>query len=108
MLATICSPSPPALSSSNQPTQKKKTPDRDPKILILSIRSICSDDGRQFGFPLVPVSQELLLVVQQLLPRLRGVLRVGRLDDGIYGAGFLAETAVYALGHVDVVTCRSS
>ena len=32
-----------------------------------------------------------------------GVLVVGALNDGIYGTGFLAETAENALSHVDVV-----
>lgn len=55
------------------------------------------------GLPLVPVLQQLLLVVQQLLVRLGGELKVGSLDDGVDRTGLLAETAVDALGHVDVV-----
>ena len=43
------------------------------------------------------------LVVQQLLARLGGVLGVGALDDGVDGARLLAEAAVDALGHVNVV-----
>ena len=35
--------------------------------------------------------------------RVRRVLKVGTLDDSIHGARLLAETAVDALGHVDVV-----
>lgn len=46
------------------------------------------------------------LVVEELLPRLGGVLGVGRLDNGVDGARLLAEAAVDALGHVDVVAGR--
>lgn len=50
----------------------------------------------------------LTLVVQQFLSRLGGVLGVGALNNGVDGAGFLAETAVDALGHVDIVTGGSA
>lgn len=43
------------------------------------------------------------LVVQQLLAGLGRVLGVGALDDGINGTRLLAEAAVDALCHVDVV-----
>ena len=51
------------------------------------------------------LSVELLLtlVVQQLFSGLGSVLGVGALDDGVDGARLLAEAAVDALGHVDVV-----
>lgn len=48
------------------------------------------------------------LVVQQLFSGLGGVLGVGALDDGVDGARLLAETAVDALGHVDIVLGRSA
>lgn len=41
------------------------------------------------GLPLVAVAEKLLLVVQQLLVRLRGELEVGSLDNGVHGTGFL-------------------
>src|SRR5690606_38212213 len=53
--------------------------------------------------PLVPVGQQFRLVVEQFLARLGGELEVRPLDDRIDRAGFLAEAAVDALGHVDVV-----
>ncbi|KAJ8552493.1 hypothetical protein ON010_g10051 [Phytophthora cinnamomi] len=53
--------------------------------------------------PLVTVGQQLGLVVQQLLVALGGELEVRALDDGVHGARLLAEAAVDALGHVDVV-----
>lgn len=43
------------------------------------------------------------LVVQKLFSGLGSVLGVGRLNDGVDGARLLAETAVNALGHVDIV-----
>lgn len=49
----------------------------------------------------IPV--RLTLVVQQLFSGLGGVLCVGRLHDGVDGARLLAEAAVDALGHVNVV-----
>jgi hypothetical protein len=33
-----------------------------------------------------------------------GELKVRSLDDGVYGTGLLAETAVDTLGHVDIVS----
>merc|ERR1719195_2343211 len=55
---------------------------------------------------LVAVVEQLLLVVEQLLVGLGAELEVGPLHDGVDGAGLLAEAAVDALGHVDVVSCR--
>ena len=37
------------------------------------------------------------------LPCLSGELEVGALHDSIHGAGLLAEAAVDALGHVDII-----
>jgi hypothetical protein len=48
------------------------------------------------------------LVVQKLFSRLGGVFGIGALDDGVDGARLLAETAVDALGHVDIVAGGSS
>lgn len=52
--------------------------------------------------------QQLLLVVKQLFSGLGGVLGVGALDNGVDGARLLAEAAVDALGHVDVVAGRAA
>lgn len=49
-----------------------------------------------------PASQ-LTLVIQQLLTRLSRVLGIRALDNSIDRARLLAEAAVDALGHVDVV-----
>ncbi|ELK32323.1 Caseinolytic peptidase B protein like protein [Myotis davidii] len=61
------------------------------------------DVGGDLGLPLVPIVQQLLLVVQQLLMRLHGELKVGALDNGIHRVGLLAEATVDALGHVYVI-----
>ena len=53
--------------------------------------------------PLVAIGQQLLLIVQELLVRFGGELKVGSLHDGIDGTGLLAVSTVDALGHVDVV-----
>lgn len=58
--------------------------------------------------PSVTVGKQLLLIVKQLFVSLRGELVVGALHDGIHGARLLAEAAVNALGHVDIVTGRSA
>lgn len=61
------------------------------------------DISRDLRLPLVPVVQQLLLVVQQLLVRLRRELEIGALDDRVDGTRLLAESAIDALRHVDVV-----
>lgn len=71
--------------------------------ILLPIRCIRPRHRRQLRLPLVPIRQQLLLVIQQLLPRLGRVLRIRALDNRIHGAALLAESAVDALGHVDVV-----
>src|SRR5689334_11500021 len=59
--------------------------------------------GGDLGFPAVTVIQQLLLVVEELLPGLGRELEVRPLDDGIHRAGLLAQAAIDALRHVDVV-----
>lgn len=101
-----------------------------------SVRGIGANDSSQFGLPLVTIAQQFLcftksvnsshyegtgrekergkkkkirtLVVQQLLSRLGGVFSVGALDNGVDGARLLAEAAVDALGHVDIVAGRTA
>jgi hypothetical protein len=69
----------------------------------LSVWRVGADGGCELGLPLVSVGKKFLLVVQKLLSGLGSVLGVGRLNDGVDGARLLAETAVNALGHVDIV-----
>lgn len=71
-----------------------------PTLLYVSFLPVEVLGGEVAGdghLPLVPVRQQLLLVVQQLLVRLRGPLEVGALHDGVHGARLLAEAAEDAL-----------
>src|ERR1700751_4185657 len=55
------------------------------------------------ALPPVAVREQPLLVVVKLLARLSREFEVRALDDGIDRAGLLAQTAVDAFDHVDVV-----
>src|SRR5690606_32612769 len=58
--------------------------------------------------PAVAVREQLLLVVEELLARLGRELEVRPLDDRVDRTCLLAEPAVDALGHVDVVARRAA
>src|SRR5207247_4062363 len=53
--------------------------------------------------PTVAIREQLLLVVIQLLARFGGELEIRPFHDGIDRTGFLAQAAINALHHVDVV-----
>lgn len=98
----------------------------------LSVEVISLYVGGDLCFPLVSIVEKLLLVVQQLLVSLRGELKVWALElerqhqihimytyayihththsshlhNGVHRTRLLAEAAVDAFGHVDVVTGR--
>ena len=78
------------------------------QLVSLSVGCVGAGDRGQLRLPLVTVGEKLLLVVEQLLPGLHGVFGVGALDNGVHGARLLAEAAVDALGHVDVVAGRAA
>merc|ERR1739841_455684 len=59
---------------------------------------------RQLDLPLVAVRQQLLLVVEQLLMRLRRELHVRAHDNGVHRASLFAVPAVDALGHINIVS----
>lgn len=69
---------------------------------------ISVDVGCNLGLGTVTIGEQLLLVVQQLLARLGRVFCVLRLDNRVDRASLLAEAAVDALGHVNVVPCGPS
>jgi hypothetical protein len=75
---------------------------------FLSVRCVGTGDRGQLRLPLVTVVKQLLLVIEELLPRLHGVLGIWALDNGVHRARLLAEAAVNALGHVDVVAGRAA
>ena len=64
----------------------------------LSVEIVGFDICGNFRLPLVPVVQELLLVVEQLLVGLGRELKVGALDNRVHGASLLAEATVDAPG----------
>lgn len=95
------------------------------------VQVVSLDVGGDLSLPLVPIVEQFLLVVQQLLMCLSGELKVGALQEGgrsarqpppgasvlatstgpthlhngVNRAGLLAEATVDTLGHVDVVAC---
>jgi len=77
-------------------------------VRSLSVRCVGTGNRGQLRLPLVTVVKKLLLVVKQLLPCLHSVFSVRALDNGVYGARLLAEAAVDALGHVNVVAGRAA
>src|SRR5262245_19347561 len=55
------------------------------------------------ALPAVAVGEQALLVVVELLARLGGEFEIRTFDDGVDRAGLLAEPAIDAFDHVDVV-----
>src|SRR5579885_286374 len=70
------------------------------------IRGVDREVGGDLRFPAVAVVQQLLLVEIELLAAFRRELEVRALDDRVHGAGFLAQPAIDALRHVDVIARR--
>src|SRR5579872_2728109 len=58
---------------------------------------------RDLCLPAVAVREQLVLVVEELLAGLGREFEIRSFHDGVDRAGLLAEAAVDALGHVDVV-----
>src|SRR5262245_4113823 len=55
------------------------------------------------ALPPVAIQQQALLIIVELFPRLAGKFEVRALDDGVNGARFLAQAAIDALVHVEIV-----
>src|SRR5712692_8420970 len=68
-----------------------------------TVGSIEREVLRDLAFPAVAVGAQALLVVVELLARLGGELEIRAFDDGIDRAGPLAQAAIDAFHHVDVV-----
>src|SRR6185437_16198071 len=62
---------------------------------------------RDLSLPAIAIRQRLVLVVEELLARLGRELEIRPFDDGIDRSGFLAEAAIDALRHIDVVARRA-
>ena len=58
---------------------------------------------RDLALPAVAVREQALLVVVEFLARLGGEFEIRPLDDGVDRAGLLAQPAIDAFDHVDVV-----
>lgn len=70
---------------------------------MLPIWCIRPSGRSQLRLPFIPICQQLLLVIQQLLSRFGGILGIRTLDDSIDWTTFLAEAAVDAFSHINVV-----
>src|SRR5262249_13512729 len=60
-----------------------------------------------FPLPAVAVREQPFLIEIKLLTRLGGELEIRTFDDGVHRAGLLAQPAIDALDHVDVVARRA-
>src|SRR5262245_36190023 len=68
------------------------------------VRRVERDVLGDLALPTVAVREQALLVVVELLARFGGEFEIGSLDNRIDGAGFLAQPAIDAFHHIDVVT----
>src|ERR1700722_4248211 len=75
-------------------------------IAALSVWRVEGKIRGDLRLPAVAVRQQPILVVEQLLAGLGGEFEIGPFDDGVDRAGLLAQAAIDALGHVDVVAGR--
>src|SRR5260370_29183850 len=73
----------------------------------LAIRRIDNHIMGDLGLPPISVREIFFLVVEQLIAGLGGELEVRPLDDGVDRTGLLAQSAIDAFGHVDVVARRA-
>src|SRR5215471_9356348 len=62
---------------------------------------------RDLAFPAIAVGEQALLVVVEFLARFGGEFEIRPFHDRIDRAGLLAEAAIDAFHHVDVVACSS-
>src|SRR4051812_27921313 len=74
----------------------------------LPVRRVERDRLCDLTLPSVAVRKQFRLVVVELFARLGGELEVRPLDDGIDRTGLLAQPAIDALHHVDVVAHRAA
>lgn len=74
----------------------------------LTIQVLTHQVLRNLSLPLVSVGKELFLVIEQFFPRFRRKFVIRTLHDRIHWTGFGAESTVNALGHVNIVSCRTA
>src|SRR6516162_853413 len=73
---------------------------------VSAVRRIQCDHICDLALPAVAVGEEPLLVVVKFFTRFRRKLEIRSLDDRVDRTGFLAQAAIDALDHVDVVARR--
>src|SRR5215467_10214100 len=76
--------------------------------MALPVRRVERDVLGDLALPAVAVREQALLVEIELLARLGGELEVRPFHDGIDRAGLLAQPAIDAFDHVDVVARRAA
>lgn len=75
------------------------------RLAVAMIRGKILGNG---SFPLVAISQQSFLVVDELFVCLSRKFKVGTFDYSIDRACFLAESTIYAFCHIYIVTCGST
>src|SRR4029077_5251213 len=78
------------------------------RSLALPVRCVECEVLRDLALPAIAVRKQALLVVVEFLTSLGRKFEVGSLDDGIDRARLLAQTAINAFPHVDVVARRAA
>src|SRR5262249_799851 len=63
---------------------------------------------RDLALPAIAVRKQALFVVIELLARLGREFEIWAFDDGVDRTGLLAEPAINAFHHIDVITRRSA
>src|SRR5581483_752434 len=80
----------------------------DDHALTSPVGRVEFDGFRKLALPAVAIGEQLRLVIVEFLARLGGEFEIRPLDDGIDRAGLLAQPAVDAFHHVDVVAHRAA
>src|SRR6185437_4142091 len=80
------------------------------KVIALTspVRRVEFDRFRDLALPAVAIGEQLGLVIIELLARLGREFEIRALDNGVDRAGLLAQPAIDALHHVDVVADSAS
>src|ERR1700676_5647908 len=74
------------------------------KLITSPVRRVELDRFRKLPLPAVAIGEKFLLVIIEFLARLGGKFEIRPLDDGIDRTGLLAQAAIDALHHIDVVS----
>ena len=83
----------------NTRTTRTKNP-TTPNLHYLSIHGFILQITSNLRFPTIPIGQQLLFIVQQLLMCLCCIFKIWALHNGIHWACLLTEATEDALGHV--------